>query len=164
MDHGVGAVLRALEDSDQADNTIVVFTSEHGEMMGDHCCINMFVMYQESIKVPLLVRVPWLGREGKTVRGHVSHVDPVPTLLELMGEDVPEGLEGRSQAGVLRGDAMLAENDVVVEWNDRFRRDEPQNLERFFSTLQDRYGPDMTPERIDELWTMPRRTIISGDS
>ena len=162
MDQALGGIMRALEASGQADDTIVVFTSEHGEMMGDHRCINMFVMYQESIKVPLIMRVPWLGREAHRIGGHFGHVDLAPTLLELMGERIPESLEGRSRAPVLRGEALL-EEDVVVQWNDRFRDDRPDNLERFFATLEERYGSDVTPERIEELWTIPRRTIISGD-
>ena len=162
MDRALGRILRALEASGQSDDTIVVFTSEHGEMMGDHQCINMFVMYQESVKVPLLMRVPWLGRETRRLGGHFGHVDLVPTLLELMGEELPVHLEGRSQASALRGESAL-EDDVIVQWNDRFRADQPDNLERFFATLEDRYGPDVTPERVDELWTMPRRTIIAAD-
>ena len=60
VDEALGGILKALEDSGQAQNTIVVFTSEHGEMMGDHRMLYKSAMYQEAIRVPLLIRVPWL--------------------------------------------------------------------------------------------------------
>jgi arylsulfatase A-like enzyme len=163
MDRALGNILRTLEETGQADDTIVVVTSEHGEMMGDHRCINMFVMYQESIKVPLLVRVPWLGRETRHIPGHFGHVDLVPTLLELMNEETPEALDGESRAPVLRGDETL-DQDVIVQWTEEVRAEVPEDMAAYLETLERRYGPEVTPERIQELWSMPRRTVISADN
>ena len=65
VDRGLGDILQALEESGQADNTIVVYTSEHGDMMGDHGLFEKSVLYEESARVPLLMRVPWLSKEQR---------------------------------------------------------------------------------------------------
>jgi arylsulfatase A-like enzyme len=117
VDRAVGDILRALHETGLADNTIVVFTSDHGDMMGDHGLFEKCVLYEEAVRVPLLVRVPWLDRAPRSIPGRVSQVDLVPTILDLMGEPIPAGLEGQSRAGVLRGESTLAGNDVFVEWN-----------------------------------------------
>ena len=94
IDRSVGKILAALEESGQADNTIIIFTSDHGEMVGDHGILGKTVLYEESVKVPLLIHVPWLSNQQRVIGGNISHIDLVPTLLDLMGESIP-----RSSAG-----------------------------------------------------------------
>jgi arylsulfatase A-like enzyme len=117
VDRAVGEILQALDEAQLADNTIIVYTSEHGDMMGDHALIRKCVSYEEALKVPLVIRVPWLDGAGRRIEGRISQIDLVPTLLDLLGEPIPEGLEGVSRAGVLRGEATLADNDLFFEWN-----------------------------------------------
>ena len=117
IDRSVGKILAALEDSGQADNTIIVFTSDHGEMVGDHGILGKTVLYEESVKVPLLIHVPYLSRQQRIIGGNISHIDLVPTLLDLMGESIPDHLQGESRVSVLNGDATLSENDVFIQWN-----------------------------------------------
>ena len=117
VDRSVEKILTALEESGQADNTIVVFTSDHGEMVGDHGILGKTVLYEESVKVPLLIRVPWLSKQQRIVPGNISHIDLVPTLLDLMGEPIPEHLQGESRVPVMTGEATLAENDAFIQWN-----------------------------------------------
>ncbi len=117
VDRSVGRILRALEESGQAEDTIVVFTSDHGEMAGDHGILGKTVMYEESVRVPLLLRAPMLNGEPGHVGGNLSHIDLVPTLLDLMGEAVPDDLQGVSRVPVLRGDDELTDNDVFIEWD-----------------------------------------------
>ena len=62
VDRAVGRILAALEESGTADNTVVVFTSEHGDQLGEHSVFQKAVFYEQSVKVPLLMRVPWLGQ------------------------------------------------------------------------------------------------------
>ena len=147
VDRSVGAIPRALEESGQADNTIVVFTSDHGEQMGDHGLLGKTVMYEESSRVPMTIRAPMLGTEQKRIGGNFSHIDLAPTLLELMGEHIPESLQGQSRVGVMRGDADLGGMDVFIEWN----------------------GADGHPPRsfgeaeINRSMGEPARTIVSAD-
>lgn len=117
IDRSVGKILAALEESGQADNTIVVFTSDHGEMVGDHGILGKTVLYEESVKVPLLIHVPYLSNQQRMIGGNISHIDLVPTLLDLMGESIPEHLQGESRVSVLNGGATLSENDVFIQWN-----------------------------------------------
>lgn len=117
VDRVVGRILKALEDSGHADDTIVVFTSDHGEMMGDHGLLGKGVMYEEASRIPLMIRVPWLSQSQTMYEQPVSHIDLVPTLLELMNEPVGDHLQGKSLAGVLRGEESLDGNEAIVEWN-----------------------------------------------
>ena len=117
LDRAVGKMLRALDEAGSAYNTIVVFTSDHGDMMGDHGILAKCVMYEEALRVPLLMRVPWLGRGEVRVPGRMSQIDLVPTLLDLMGEDIPPECQGASRRGVLEGGDTLEGKDAFVEWN-----------------------------------------------
>jgi len=116
VDTMVGRVLAALDASGQADNTIVVYTSDHGDMLGDHCLTQKGVFYEQAVRVPLLVRVPWLGRSPVRMTQPISQVDLAATLRDLMGLPPPNAGDGRSCAGEL---GRLPERDVVVTRTDR---------------------------------------------
>ena len=117
IDDAVGRVLHALDESGQAGNTVFAFTSDHGEMAGDHLMLEKRLFYEESARVPFLLRVPWLGEQQQRVRGVCSHVDMVPTLLDLAGHQIPDELPGRSLAGALTGALDLRQHDAFIEWN-----------------------------------------------
>jgi len=115
VDTYVGTILRTLEDRGLSDNTIVVYTSDHGDMMGSHRLLAKCTMFEEAVRVPLLVRLPGQAT-SRHVRGPVSQIDLVPTLLDLMGQPTPDHLQGLS----LRASAENAtepDRDVFVEWN-----------------------------------------------
>jgi arylsulfatase A-like enzyme len=101
----------------------VVFTSDHGEMAGDHGLLEKRAFYEESAKVPFLIHVPWLKEESRMLPGNVGHIDLVPTLLDLMGQPVPDHLQGVSRVPVFKGEESLEENDVFVQWNGLGDRD-----------------------------------------
>jgi arylsulfatase A-like enzyme len=113
VDQAWGRILWALEASGQANNTIVVCTSDHGEMMGSHSLITKQVMYEESVRVPYLLRVPFRRQKPHRVQSPVSHIDTVPTLLQLMGKKDP-GLDGQSLVPLIEGQAPP--RDVFIEW------------------------------------------------
>ena len=119
VDKAVGTMMQALEDAGVADNTIVVYSSEHGDQLGEHNVIQKAVFYEQSVKVPMLMRVPWLTDGETRVPGRYSHIDTVPTLLELVGADVPGHLQGESRVPVLKGEATLVGNDVMIDWTGR---------------------------------------------
>ena len=101
-DDVIGRILRALDESGHADDTLTVFTVDHGEHLGQHAMYQKMEMYEPAIHVPLVIHAP-----GGTVGSFdvpVSHLDVMPTVLELLGLDVPDDLEGASLAGsVLSG-------------------------------------------------------------
>ncbi len=117
VDGMVRRVADALESAGIADNTVVVFTSEHGDMMGDHGMLEKRSFYEEASRVPLLMRVPWLSQDQTNVDGYVSHIDLVPTLLDLIGDPVPDHLQGKSLISVMKGDQTLDGNEVFIQWN-----------------------------------------------
>ena len=129
VDRAVGEILKALEESGQADNTIVVFTSDHGEMLGEHLLLGKGLFFESSAKIPLLIRVPWLTRAQQVIEGAVSQVDLAPTLLDLVGAAIPVGLDGRSRLPVLQGRESLNDNYVVIEWNNpNMRAEEARSI------------------------------------
>jgi len=117
VDRAVGEILNALHASGLADNTLIVFTSDHGELMGDHALLAKGVMYEEAVRVPLLLHVPWLSRGQTRLPGRISQIDLLPTLLDLLGQPRADGLAGRSRRAVLEGRETLATNDVVTIWH-----------------------------------------------
>ena len=97
VDTHVGTILNTLDECGLADNTIVVFTSDHGDMMGSHRLLAKCVMYQEAVRVPLFIRLPG-QRRGTHVHGPVSQIDVVPTLLDLLGQPIPGSCPARACA------------------------------------------------------------------
>ena len=116
VDEGIKKILDTLEEAGLAENTIVVFTSDHGDQMGDHNCLQKGVLYEESVRVPMIIRVPGQQRDLR-YNYPVSQIDLVPTLLDLMGEEIPAHLPGRSLAHIVEGETGLSTGNVVVQWN-----------------------------------------------
>lgn len=109
-DDGVGAILKALEESGQSANTIVVFLSDHG-ISNPFAKMNC---YQASLRVPFIVRYPGHIEAGSRDKFNmVSAVDLAPTLLELAGLDVPTSMAGRSFAALLEGRPQDGRNHVI---------------------------------------------------
>lgn len=108
LDQDAGRLLRALERGGRAGNTIVCFTADHGDLLGEHGLYRKGRPEEESIHVPLLVR--WPGRLAPGTREDllVASVDVAPTLLGLAGLRMPAGVHGRDLGGPLRGDRSTA--------------------------------------------------------
>jgi choline-sulfatase len=107
MDAAVGQVLEGLDRLGLAESTLVVYTSDHGEMLGEHGLYQKFVFYEGAARVPLLVRCPWLDADPGAAGAPVDFVDLVPTCLDLCGlpvpaADGPGALDGASLAPLLR--------------------------------------------------------------
>jgi arylsulfatase len=144
IDDAVGKVVKALEETGQMENTIFAFTSDHGEMAGDHRMWEKRAFYEESARVPFLLSVPWLNTDQKRVDGVFGHADLVPTLLDLANQPIPNELQGQSLKGALTGDMDLTQHKAFVEWNG----------------LGDR---NLGTPHINLMTTLPRRCMISGD-
>ena len=72
IDRAVGKILNALEEAGLAEDTVVVLTSDHGELAGDHCLLQRHLMYEESTRIPLTIRALWLSREQTMIEGPVG--------------------------------------------------------------------------------------------
>jgi arylsulfatase A-like enzyme len=104
IDDGVGRLLDYLERSGLAQNTIVVYTSDQGFFLGDHDWFDKRFMYEESLRMPLLVRWPGTVKPGTVCDAMVLNVDFAPTFLAAAGQRVPEDMQGRSCLPLLKGD------------------------------------------------------------
>ncbi len=102
MDAQVGRVVAALDRLGLADNTIVVFTSDHGYHMGEHGLWQKMSLFEGSARVPLLIVAPGVSSRGAVARSPVSHLDLYPTLAELAGVRPPVKLQGQSLVPFLK--------------------------------------------------------------
>ena len=122
VDRSVGAILEKLKELDLEETTIVAFTSEHGKQMGEHGLWYKGVMYEASSRVPWLIKAP--GIAPGVVEPAVSHIDLVPTLLDLMGRPAVPSLPGRSLVPLMQGEATKA-RDVFLQWHPHRLRSVP---------------------------------------
>lgn len=105
VDTWMGEVLQALRDGGQEDNTVVIFTADHGDMAGAHRLNQKFVSYEESAHVPLIVRYPGMARAGQREPALVCNgIDLFPTICDYAGVALPSAIAGRTLFGTsLRG-------------------------------------------------------------
>jgi len=89
VDDLIGEILDKLDELGLADNTLVVFVSDHGEMLGDHGMHSKMIFYEGSVHVPFLMRFPGRIKPGTVVEEPVSTMDVFPTILEYLGMTIP---------------------------------------------------------------------------
>ncbi len=118
VDRNVGRILDALDERGMAEDTIVVFTSDHGDYMGDHGMFGKGMPGYECImRVPCLIRYPGEIEPGTRVTGMVEAVDLLPTLLEHAGVVREPELQGRSFRRLLEGDEAVARESVYAHYS-----------------------------------------------
>jgi arylsulfatase A-like enzyme len=105
-DMQIGRVLDALAAQDRLRDTLIVFTSDHGEQLGDHYLLGKLGFHDASFHVPLIVVDPSPEADatrGSIVRGMTESIDILPTILDWLGRDVPHTCDGRSLLAQIRG-------------------------------------------------------------
>lgn len=117
LDAAFGRLLRSIDRLGLRDNTVVVFTSDHGEMAGARGIFGKGVLYEEALHVPLIVRTPGQAN-GIRINAPVSTVDLMPTLLDYAGCKVDEQCEGVSLRPQIEGGARTADRVVISEYHD----------------------------------------------
>ena len=119
IDVQVGRLLDVLESTGQADNTLVIFMSDHGEMLGDHgFYLKGPHFYDPAVRVPLIMSYPGYLGENKRVSTFVELIDLAPTLLEAVGLNPHPGMQGKSLWSLLTDDRSdgLHRDDVYCEY------------------------------------------------
>jgi N-acetylglucosamine-6-sulfatase len=105
VDDGVGMILRALAERGDLDDTVIVFAGDNGYFFGEHRVGDKRLAYEESLRIPMLLRYPRLAKAGSTIEKMVLNIDLAPTLLDLAAERVPPNMQGRSWRPLLQGKA-----------------------------------------------------------
>ena len=103
VDESIGRLLDYLEESGLAENTMVVYTSDQGFFLGEHGWFDKRFMYEESLRMPLVVQLPGTVEPGSTNSDLVSNLDFAPTFLALAGLDAPADMQGESLKPLLSG-------------------------------------------------------------
>ena len=114
VDQSIGAILGCLERFGLSDDTIVVHTSDHGDSLGAHHLFAKEVMFEEAARVPFLIRLPGQKR-GKLIPQPVSHIDFIPTLLDLLKRPKHPQCAGKSLLPVIHEEAPSPES-IFIEW------------------------------------------------
>ena len=177
IDDQVGRMLEALEETGQRDRTVVVFTSDHGEMLGDHGLIQKGCrLYEGLARVPLILSCPGRFEAGLQSRGLVELLDIPPTLLELAGQGIPERMHGRSLLPILMGEApadrhrefVRCEFFDALDMADATRatmyRDERYKLAVYHGrSVGELYDLEEDPGEFDNLWDSPEHQSLKQD-
>jgi len=118
IDDWVGEILATLDKNGLTENTLVIFTSDHGEMLGAHGLREKNIFYEESAHIPLMIRFPGRIKKNTIVNGYVSLVDLFPTILDYLHiEEHPSN--GKSLRGLIGGKDLEHGKYVVTEWDYR---------------------------------------------
>ncbi|HEU0038904.1 MAG TPA: sulfatase [Verrucomicrobiae bacterium] len=146
IDEGVGQLLKALEDSKQLDNSMVIFTSDNGYFWGEHGLGDKRWAYEESIRDPLLMRYPKLIKAGTTLEPFALNIDIAPTLLDVAGAPIPKAIQGRSLLPLFK--------DAQAPWRKSF-------LTEYFAERAFPRTPTWQAVRTDR-WKYIRYTNLAG--
>ena len=117
LDHCVGQIVERLKDEGMYDDAVILWTSDHGEMLGSHCLWQKMCMYEESTHVPLAVKLPSGARQVCSLNSPVSHIDVLPTLCDLLSVPVPDGVAGLSLRDSIERGASVDRDRVFMQFD-----------------------------------------------
>jgi arylsulfatase A-like enzyme len=155
VDEQLGRVLAALEDRGWLEDSLLIFCSDHGELLGDHNLAYKWLMYDPIVHVPLIIRHPGSVNQPDEVHDLVSLIDLGPTILDAAGIDIPTYLEGRSLLPYLRGEAIKPRDFVFCEDNYQIMmRSQTHKLVYYIGQPEngELYDLQADPHELDNLW------------
>ncbi|MCQ6558427.1 sulfatase-like hydrolase/transferase [Paenibacillus mendelii] len=143
MDDHIGKVLQTLTASGKEDNTLIVYTSDHGLAVGQHALFGKQNMYDHSIRVPCLIKGPGVPAQQR-IEANVYQFDIFPTLCDLSGIEVPANIEGRSMKALLQGETDKGRNTVYSLYKDiqRMVKDDRYKMIRYRRSADTGQGSD----------------------
>lgn len=116
VDENVGRILDKLDELGLARDTLVLFTSDNGYFLGEHGFFDKRLMYEPSIRIPLVIRYPHRIKPGQVKEEFALNVDYAPTILDYMGLPVPKEVDGRSLRPLLEGRPVQWREDFLYEY------------------------------------------------
>ncbi len=114
VDDTVGEIVASLKETGLEENTLIVFASDHGDMLGSHHQWNKDRLYEEAIRIPMIYNWPGRIKPGASERQVASLVDVMPTLLDLCGGEIPSSVQGQSLRPVLDGKINHLDRDYAI--------------------------------------------------
>jgi choline-sulfatase len=118
VDTYFGEILKHLEDlGEDLDEWIIIYTTDHGEMLGQHGIWEKTRFYEGSVRVPLIIRWPKVFSGGRFIEENVNLCDLFATLCELTGIETPPGLDSRSLVPLMNGEASDWNNESISQMN-----------------------------------------------
>lgn len=109
VDENLGRVLEYLDQNKLADDTLIIYTSDNGFFLGEYGWYDKRFMYEPSLRIPLVIRYPRLGKPGRVIPQMAVNIDFAPTMLDFAGVEIPSTMQGRSLRPVLEG-------NVPADW------------------------------------------------
>ena len=131
IDESLGKVLATLEETGELDNTVIIYSSDNGYFMGEHTYLDKRLAYENSMRVPMLIRYPILIKKNTIVKQKCLNIDLAPTILNLAGLKIPHYMQGESMVDLLKG-------NEVDDWRDAI----------LFEYFKDTYWPYAGPNQI----------------
>ncbi len=104
LDDNIGRLLHYLEVNDLLENTLIVYTSDQGFYMGEHGWFDKRFMYEESLRTPLVMRLPQRLKARGVIAEMIQNIDHAPTFLEIAGIEIPKDIQGESYLSLLKGE------------------------------------------------------------
>lgn len=143
MDHRVGDVLAALRNQGQLDDTIIVYTADHGIALGQHGLMGKQNLYDHSIRIPFILKGPGVP-QAKQCSELTCQYDIFPTLCDLAGVLIPQTVDGKSLLPLLQGDQSQVHESVFAVYKDLQRMvcDGKWKLIRYYRPEEHNYGTD----------------------
>ena len=150
VDELVGKILTALEATGQRDNTIVIFTSDHGYHLGEHDMWQKVSIHEESAKVPLIISVP--GKKPAVCHSLAELIDLYPTVSQLCGLKIPGNIQGKDISGMLDDPAVKVRDAALSSGKGRLLRTEKWALLDYGKTGE-LYDMEKDPKQYDNLFS-----------
>lgn len=117
VDEGLGDILKVLKKMRELDNTLIIFTSDEGYFYGEHgLSVERRLAYEESARIPLLMRYPKLIQRGTSIAQFALNIDIAPTLLEIGGAEIPKNIHGKSLLPLLKGEKVPWRESFLIEY------------------------------------------------
>jgi uncharacterized sulfatase len=105
VDESVGKIYEYLKNNNLLDNTIVVYTSDQGFYLGEHGWFDKRFMYEESFRMPLMIRNPYVNTRGNSINELTQNIDFAPSFLDMLGVEIPNDMQGASFLPLMKGEA-----------------------------------------------------------
>ncbi|MFZ1752300.1 MAG: sulfatase-like hydrolase/transferase [Caldilineaceae bacterium] len=165
VDEQIGRVLDSLEKRGWLENSLLIFCSDHGEMLGDHGLAYKWLMYDPIVHVPLIIRHPGSVDNPSTVTDLVSLMDLGPTILEAAGVEIPTYLEGQSLLPYLNGEPIQPREFVFCEDNYQvMMRSQTHKLVYYIGQeAGELYDLAADPHELENLWDRPEDAALKND-